>query len=51
MFKYLRRVLTVGYDDWAAVSGNLKKVRKQLMRMARILIQYGGRPKGLEVIL
>ena len=27
-FKYMRRILTAGDDDWPAVAGNLGKARK-----------------------
>ena len=36
-FKYLGRILTVGDDDWPAVSGNLGKARKSWVRLQRIL--------------
>ena len=36
-FKYLRRVLTEGDDDWPAVAGNLAKARKSWGRLQGIL--------------
>ena len=36
-FKYLWRVMTLIYDDWPAVAGNLQKARKSWGRMLRIL--------------
>ena len=47
MFKYLRRMLTAGDDDWPAVVGNLSKVRKSWGRLLRILIREGLDPKVL----
>ena len=33
-FRYLRRVLTAGDDDWLAVAGNLGKARKSWGRLS-----------------
>ena len=47
LFKYLGKVLTVGYEDWQAVSGKLRKSRKIWVRMTRILIREGAYLKVL----
>ena len=44
-FKYLRRVLTNTDDDWPAVAGNIRKVRANWGRLARILGREGTDPK------
>ena len=36
-FKYLRRILTEGDNDWPAVAGNLVKARKSWGRLQGIL--------------
>ena len=36
-FKYPGQVMTVGYEDWLAVAGNLVKSRKSWGRLSRIL--------------
>ena len=40
-FKYLRRILTEGDNDWLAVAGNLVKARKSWGRLQGILIREG----------
>ena len=40
-FKYLGRIMTVGYDDWPAVAGNLMKARKSWGQLKRILSMEG----------
>ena len=45
MFKYLRAVFTVDDDNWPEMVGNLWKVRKIWVRMARILRQEGTSPR------
>ena len=40
-FKYLRRILTEGDDDWPALAGNLGKAQKSWGRMQRILSREG----------
>ena len=40
-FKYLGRAMTLGYDDWTAVAGNLLKAQKSWGRMSRILCREG----------
>ena len=40
-FTYLGRVMTVGYDNWPAVAGNLAKARKSRGRMQGILRKEG----------
>ena len=44
-FKYLGRVLTAGDDDWPAVVGKIRKVRKSWGRSSRILSREGAYPK------
>ena len=44
-FKYLRRVLMAGYDDWPEVVGILIKARNSWGRLCRILIREGADPK------
>ena len=44
-FKYLGRAMKAGDDDWLAVAGNLKKVRKSWGWMLRILNREGSDPK------
>ena len=41
LFKYMGRVLALGYDYWKAVAANLRKARKICMWMTRILIREG----------
>ena len=48
-FKYLGQGLMAGYDDWPAVVGNLKKVRKSWDLLTRILGQEGANPRVLGV--
>ena len=42
VFKYLGRVITVGYDNWPEVTCNLRKARNS---WGRILIREGAYPK------
>ena len=49
-FKYLVRVMTVGYDDWPAVVGNLHMARNSWGQLSRILIWEGSDPKVSEII-
>ena len=44
-FKYLWWVLTVAYENWSALVGNLKKARKIWSRLTRILGQEGANPR------
>ena len=36
-FKYMRQILTVAYNDWTALVGNLRKAQMSWAGMARIL--------------
>ena len=49
-FKYLGQVIAEGEDDWSAVVGNFKKVRKSWSRLTRILGREGADP-GVSRIL
>ena len=40
-FKYLGMVMTLGYDNWMSVAGNLQKATKSWGWMLRILIREG----------
>ena len=44
-FKYLRRVVTAGYDEWPAVTGNLHKAKKSWGWISRVLSREGAEPK------
>ena len=46
-FRYLRRVLTAGDNEWLAVVGNLGKARKSWGRLSQILSREGEDPKVL----
>ena len=41
-FKYLRRVITPGDDDWPAVADNLQKAMKSWGRMLQIYLDCKG---------
>ena len=44
-FTYLRRVMTVGDDEWPAVAGNIQKARRSWGRLQRILRREGATPR------
>ena len=44
-FCYLGRLLTTTDDDWPEVSGNIRKARVSLGRLARVLGREGADPK------
>ena len=46
-FRYLGRVMTVGYYDWPEVLGKIQKARKSWGRLSRILSRDGADPKVL----
>ena len=48
-FKYLRRVLTEGDNNWPEVEGNMRNARKIWMRMTKILIPERDYPKVSEL--
>ena len=41
VFKYLRRVMMEGDDDWLSVAGNLSKLRRSWGRLSQILCREG----------
>ena len=44
-FKYLGRVLTANDNDWPAVVGNLRKVRRSWGRLSQVIGREGADPK------
>ena len=45
-FRYLGRILTATYDDWAAVVGNIRKANQIWGRLTKVLSREGVDPKG-----